>query len=324
MTDAVASARVAAARARVALEPRVAVERLEVAGADRVRFLHNLCTADVKALAPGTSARAFVTTVQGKIVSSAEILALDERLELELPPGRSAAVEAHLSRYRIVERVELAMRPGVASARLRGPSAAEALLAAGLPAPAEPGAHRAEGTGEALLRVRRLALGREPRFELSGPAPALDAALARLRGASGAEDLAELGEREAEILRIEDGEPRFGVDYGEEAFPQETGDAAAVSYAKGCYLGQEVVARIHYRGGVQRTPQGLRFADDLPAAGTPVLADGREAGSATSVARSPRFGAIGLGLLHRRAAEPSARLELAGGGRVELVPLPFD
>jgi len=322
MRDAVTAA-CAAAREGAALESRAAVDRLELTGADRVRFLHNLCTADVKALAPGASARGFLTTVQGKIVSSAEILALDERLELELPAGRAAAVEAHLTRYRIAERVELAVRADVSWARLRGPGAPEALLSAGLPAPAEPGAHRAEGAGDAVLRIRRLALGREPRFELSGPAPVLRAALARLREAAGAEGLVELEEDAAEILRIEDGEPRFGVDYGEEAFPQETGDVAAVSYAKGCYLGQEVVARIHYRGGVQRTVQGLRFPDGVPTAGTPVLAGGREAGSASSVARSPRFGAIGLAVLHRRATEPSARLELAGGGRVELAPLPF-
>ena len=79
-------------------------------------------------------------------------------------------------------------------------------------------------------------------------------------------------------LEIEDGELLWGVDYGEENFPQELGDEAAVSYTKGCYLGQEVVARIHYRGGVQRRALGLRFTGELPALGTALLKDGREAG----------------------------------------------
>ena len=118
-----------------------------------------------------------------------------------------------------------------------------------------------------------------------------------------------------EIDRVENGELLFGVDFSGENFPQETGRDADVSYSKGCYLGQEVVARIHYRGGVQRLPRGLRFGGDTPPpAGAELLLDGRAVGRATSVAQSPRFGAIGLGLLHQRGSAPGTRLEVAGGG----------
>jgi folate-binding Fe-S cluster repair protein YgfZ len=83
------------------------------------------------------------------------------------------------------------------------------------------------------------------------------------------------------------------------------------------------VARIHYRGGVQRAPRGLRFERALPEVGTAILRDGRDAGKLTSAVLSPRFGPIGLALVHRRAGEPPAAVELASGGRATLAPLPF-
>jgi folate-binding protein YgfZ len=145
----------------------------------------------------------------------------------------------------------------------------------------------------------------------------------RLRAGSSSE-LRRLSATAAEIARIEDGELRFGIDFSGENFPQETARDSAVSYSKGCYLGQEVVARIHYRGGVQRLPRGLRFdADRMPDAGAELLFEGRSVGRATSVTRSPRFGAIGLGLLHQRGAAPGTRLEVVGGGEAEVVALPF-
>lgn len=132
------------------------------------------------------------------------------------------------------------------------------------------------------------------------------------------------GAAAVEVARIEDGELLFGVDFSAENFPQETGREGDVSYTKGCYLGQEVVARIHYRGGVQRQPRGLRFeAGALPAAGVELLLDGRAVGRATSVTQSAEFGAIGLGLLHQRGYAPGVRLEVAGGGAAEVVELPF-
>jgi len=311
-----------AARVDAAWRRRPEREVLEVAGPDRVRFLHNLTTADVRALAPGEAGRAFVTTVQGRVVADADLLALAESILMLLPAGRSEAVAEHFGRYRIVERVEIAPRPDLAVAELRGPRAGERLAAAGLAMAPAAGSHAPIELGGATLRLlRRTAAG--PRFEAIGEPAALALARAALAGAAAPLGLAELSPEGAEALRVEAGELAFGVDYGPDNFPQESGEAGAISYAKGCYLGQEVVARIHYRGGVQRLPRGLRFLDRLPEPGTPLLLEGREAGRATSVARSPRFGALGLALVHRRAGEPPARLELEGGGAVELAALPF-
>jgi folate-binding protein YgfZ len=117
-----------------------------------------------------------------------------------------------------------------------------------------------------------------------------------------------------ERLRVERGVPRFGKEMGTDTFPQEAGVDDAVSYDKGCYLGQEVVARIHYRGGVQRFLVRIELEDGAGAAGGTLSFEGREAGRVTSTA--PRFGAVGwagMALVARRAAEPGTVLELADG-----------
>ena len=316
----------AAQRAGVALASEVAADFLEVAGADRVRFLHNLTTCDVRALAPGGSVRGFLTDVRGHVLADADVVALADRLRLRLPAGRAAAIAAHLARYRIADRVEIAAVADLVVAELRGPGAPgllEALLAA---PPPRAGAHAAVALGGAAVLLRARPLGRAPRFELAAAPAALAAALAALRGAGAARGLLEPGLDALEAVRIEDGELAWGVDYGEESFPQETGEEGAVSPTKGCYLGQEVVARIHYRGQVQRVARGLVFEAGARAApGEELLAgDGRPAGRATSVADSCALGrAVALSLVARRAAEPGARLTTAAGAAAEVRALPL-
>lgn len=129
-----------------------------------------------------------------------------------------------------------------------------------------------------------------------------------------------VGPEVAEQARILAGRPRFGVDFGTDNFPQETGREDAISYTKGCYLGQEVVARIHYRGGVQRQLRGLRLEARVavPAA---LRSDGQEVGRLTSLAPWPQDGAWrGLGIVHKKA-EPGSTLEVAteAGESIEAV-----
>ncbi len=125
-----------------------------------------------------------------------------------------------------------------------------------------------------------------------------------------------------EIARIEAGLPRFGVEFGTDSMPAEAGlEERAISFTKGCYPGQEPVARLHYRGHANRGIRGLELLEDVPEPGAPVAAEGREVGRVTSIARSPRFGAIGLGVL-RREVEDGATVEV-GGGRAVVRALPF-
>lgn len=133
-----------------------------------------------------------------------------------------------------------------------------------------------------------------------------------------------VGHRALETARVEEGIPRFGADFGGDNLPQETGDGTAVSYTKGCYLGQEVVARIHYRGKVNRELCGLRIAGDTPPPGGAIAAEGREIGTLGSAVLSPRCGGvIGLAVLHRRGGEPGASVEIGEERQATVVDLPF-
>ena len=289
--------------------------RLEIRGADRHRFLNAYVTCDVKGLAPGEGAYGFLTSHQGRILSDLVVTALEDRLWLLLPPGQDEAVAKHLRKYILADRVEVLPLADMLPVTLIGPRASEALGDAELPPPGD------------WRHVRSRVHGTEVELQRSGRLGAEACTL--WVSASIAEPLIEellrnpavrrVGVEALEVLRAEAGIPRFGQDFGPENFPQETGAEEAVSYTKGCYLGQEVVARIHYRGGVQKTLRGLIFDGPAPAPGTPLLHDGREAGAATTVVESPALGRpLGLAILHRRAAEPGTRLEVQGGGAAEV------
>jgi folate-binding protein YgfZ len=128
--------------------------------------------------------------------------------------------------------------------------------------------------------------------------------------------------QEWELARIEAGVPRFGREFDGDSMPAEAGlEQRAVSFTKGCYPGQEPVARLHYRGHANRGVRGVRFDGGLAAPGTPVTVDGAAVGRVTSAIESPRFGPIGLALLRREVAD-GAKGE-AGGSGLTVVPLPF-
>jgi folate-binding protein YgfZ len=308
-----------ALREDCAVVDRSEAGRLELLGADRQRFTNAYVTCEVKTLTPGGGAYGFLTSSQGRILSDVVVLAQEDRLWLEIGPGQEGAVTDHLKKYILADRVEIRPLEDMLPVSLIGPRSAEVLgeAAAGL---------------EAWQHDRRMVLGTEVRLQRGGPSVPWDYTL--WISASIASHLIDTlvergGARRAsaealEILRVERGLPRFGHDYGPENFPQETGLEEAVSYTKGCYLGQEVVARIHYRGGVQKSLRGLIFEGEAPAPGAALLADGREAGTVTSVVRSPALGRpVGLTILHRRASEPGTRLEVAGGGAAEVRELPL-
>ncbi len=293
--------------------------RLELVGADRLRFLHGLVSCDVKGLTAGSGTYGFFTSGQGKVLADFALLAFEDRLWLDLPPGLDSEIAAHLAKYLIADRVEIKPLAGVVPLALVGPDLSALLPELGALPDGE------WGHGKVEIGGVEAELSRHPRFGAPGAVAWVPAGEAERF----VEVLVERGARPIgfdalETLRIEAGLPRFGVDFGPENFPQETGqEEAAVSYTKGCYLGQEVVARIHYRGGVQRSLRGLRFAGELPECGAALSFDGREAGTVGSTARSPRFGGIGLAVVHKRGAAAGTRLTLPDGSLAEVVELPF-
>lgn len=308
--------------AGAALVDRGAAGGLRLAGADRVRFLNGLVTCEVKGLAEGEGAYGFVTSVQGRVLADVVVLALADELWLEVPAGEEEAVANHLAKYLIADRVEIAALPA-APLTLAGPGAAallESFLGRGS-LPADPWSHRPAALAGLPGRLVRRGIAPVEAFDL-WLQPGAGAAV---RGHLVAEGAVPAGPGTWDVLRVERGVPVFGRDFGADNFPQETGlGEQAVSYQKGCYLGQEIVARIHYRGGVNKALRGLRFpgAESPPPTGTPLLADGRPAGTVGTSVHSPTHGPIALAILHNRANAPGTTLDFEGG-TAEVVTLPF-
>lgn len=305
-----------------ALVDRPAAGGLRLAGADRVRFLNGLVTCEVKGLAEGEGAYGFVTSVQGRVLADLAVLALDDELWLEVPAGEEEAVANHLAKYLIADRVEIVALPAT-PLTLAGPRAAgllESILGRGA-LPGESWSHRPAELGGLPGRVVRRGIAPVEAFDLWLQPSAGDA----VRGHLLAAGAVPAGPDAWDVLRVERGVPLFGRDFGPDNFPQETGlGELAVSYQKGCYLGQEIVARIHYRGGVNKALRGLRFpgAESPPPTGTPLLADGRPAGTVGTSALSPDHGPIALAILHNRANAPGTTLDFEGG-TAEVTTLPF-
>lgn len=296
---------------------RSAVDRLELVGRDRQRFLHGLVSCDIQGLTPGQGTYGFFTSPQGKILADVEVLALDDRLWLDLPAGKAAFIAGHLKKYIIADKVEVLSLSDRRVISLLGPGA-EAVLGEVNDLPSTRLAHRAAtvlGIEVQLVRCERAGL---PGFDLwvaEGQAEALVTGLLARPGVS------PVGRLAFEQARVEAGVPAFGEDFGEEHFPQESGlEQQAVSYTKGCYLGQEIVARIHYRGKANHRLTRLRFAGPLPARGTRLLFEGQEVGRVGSAVFPLSGGdAIGLAVVHRKGGELGTRLEVEGFGSAEVI-----
>lgn len=305
-----------------ALVDRSWFDRLEVAGADRERFLNGMVTCEVRELGEGGGAYGFVTNRKGGVLADFALLELGDRFLLELQPGRGRAVADHLGKYVLADRVET--RPVLDEflpLTLVGPGGREVLrelLEGGLPEAVETRwGHAAASVAGCAVRVAaRPLLGEEAWTLWTAAADARAVAEAVLAAPS----VVPVGFDALDTVRIEAGVPWWGRDYDESNLPQETGIEEALNFTKGCYLGQEVVARIHYRGGVNRAIRFLQFdGDEPPEEGTQLLLEGRPVGRVGSVAVSAVLeGPVGLALLHKRGAEPGTRLEVAGGGEAEV------
>ena len=289
--------------------------RLELVGPDRERFLSGMVTVAIEGREPGGGTFGFITDVRGRVLASAAVLVLEDRLWLEIPRGRGRTIIEHLEKYIVTDQVEILPLGDMASVRIAGPESAEVLAGLGASAARdldEPWRHAQVEVLDCHARLVREGHSAVPAFSLWQ-----SAAIAPLL----ADDLAEagvarIGAEATEALRIKHGHPLWGVDYDDSNLPQETGIDDVVDYRKGCYLGQEIVARIHYRGRPARRMCRLAFElGHAPAAGAGIEFQGRAAGNVTSVCRSPRDETfIGLALLPRRAVEalPDAKVQVEG------------
>lgn len=299
---------------------------IEVRGEDRVRFVNGQVTCEVKK-EQVTMAYGYFTSPKGRIESEVWVHTEPDELRLVLPPGKGQAIHERLKKYVITDRVELRLRSTGAFYVLgrKGMRLLDPLARAVPKEPYQWVPYELQFQLQSLTRLPDLGLGRDvPCLVLVAEEPQ------RNGEALSQTDLVPCDEETYQQLRIEAGRAEFGTDYGSDHFPQEVGVENAVSYTKGCYLGQEVVARIHYRGGVQRHLRGILIpaGAELPPAPLTLQLAGQPVGKLTSIAPLPRGGhRLGLAIVHQKA-EPGARLELVDAegktcGEAELVALPF-
>ncbi len=288
-------------------------ELLEVGGDDRERFLNGYLTCEVS-LEGGSYG--FFTAPKGGVLADAIVSPSGDAFRVVVPRGRSAAIVEHLERFVLVDRVELAVDREHMQWIVAGPRAPRILHALGLQAGELWSGVRGELAGHSIEVIEERPLG-VPVFAIT--VALIDAAaVAESLVGAGAEPV---GFDAFEALRIEAGVPRYGIDFDQRHFPQETGLEDAVSYTKGCYLGQEVVARIHYRGHVNHSLRALvlRGRRELPP-GTAVRFDGKEVGRLGSSAFVPaREATVGLAILHRKATDAGTTVTLETGDEARVL-----
>jgi folate-binding protein YgfZ len=288
--------------------------KLALTGSDARSFLQGQVTNDVEALRPGEGCYAAFLTPKGKMLGDVRILDTGEEVLLDTERIALQELFNMIRRFSIGYDVQLHKRTlesGLLS--LIGPES-DAVAAAGTLGGDEH-AHATLSLGDVPARAIRTDLG----IDLLCPAQQTGELWSELE-ARGAVEVPEVA---AECLRVEHGRPRYGLDLDDSVIPQEAGlNSRAVSFTKGCYVGQETVARLHYRGKPNRHLRGLRL--ESPAqTGDQIVLEGRVVGRLGSVAQSPVLGPIALAVL-RREAPPGSTVAVGEGQIPGLVgELPF-
>jgi tRNA-modifying protein YgfZ len=290
---------------------------LLVSGPDAAEYLQGQLTNDVEGLEPDQGSYAALLDRKGHLIADMRVLHLShthaEQIWLDTEPAAFEALRKHLETYKIGREVEVAeATPDWTITSLIGPASVEA---AGIP-PVSPehAQHYYERDG-----IQILAVATDQGVDLITRPDAADTVREGLT-AGGAEPVTD---EAAEIIRVESGRPRFGLDMGPDFMPAEAGIVErAVDFEKGCYIGQEPVARLHYRGKPNRTLRGLRLS--APAApGDPLVLGEREVGRVGTACLSPAHGPIALAIVRREAADGEQVTVGDGSVTAELVELPF-
>lgn len=282
---------------------------LAATGPHRQKFLHNILSNAILGLAPGQGCLAALMDVKGHLLALMRALVTSDAVLLELPLDRLGRVKDALLFYKVGAPVRFEERPTAIFAVL-GPGAKAGLAAAGI----EPGDLSDERHVEGQIAGIPALLCRAGDLPASGyvvhVAPDQASGVYEALVSEGA---LSISRETLDVLRIEDGRPWYGPDVTEDNLLHETGLLQEYhSGTKGCYVGQEVVARLEARGGhVSKRLRGLRLG--APGrAGTAVLREGREVGRVTTAGVSPRLGPIALAFLHRSAFDPGTRVEVDG------------
>lgn len=314
--------------------------RVCLTGNDRARFLHGQVTNDIKQLQAGQGCYAALVTAKGKMESDLNVYALQDELLLDFEPGLVEKISQRLEKYIVADDVQVVnVAPLYGLLSVQGPKAKTVVEALGifpeLPAKAFQSVKIADATlGEIYLiqqsRVFHGDANKGAGFDLFVPVNSLGAVADKLIAAAKSCGGCACGWEALETARIEAGIPRFGADMDETNIPIECGiESRAVSYTKGCYIGQEIINRIHTMGHVNKELRGLWLADELktlPVHGDKLFKDEKEVGYLTSAVKSPALDKnIALGYVRREANAVGTELVLRATGETAavVVDLPF-
>ena len=287
---------------------------IEVSGADRAKFLHNMCTNDVLGLTPGQGCEAFFTDVKAHILAHALVTSREESLVLTRSAAQAADLIGHLDRYVIREDVQIYDRKSdvrylfISAANVGDKLSGLAANAIHLDQSSAPLARTPAEIGGVSCALIRFPIAEPPAWLIECP---------RIAVAQVGDQLAAAGvtrcDREAwEAVRIENGFPLDRIDITEQNLPQEIArNQQAISFKKGCYLGQETVARIDALGHVNQTLVGIKFAGEVvPPRETPLVVDEKSVGKIISACYSPHYEApLALALVRRGHDTPGSRLQ---------------
>lgn len=300
---------------------------IRVTGTERTRFLNGLLTNDIARLEDGKGCYTCLLTPQGKILTDLDVYAFHDYHLLELDFQWKERALDHLNKYVIADDVSFEELAEDTVVTLQGPSARTVL---GHLLPCAPLPVHDRGCAEVTLedhlcRIFEASITGEEGYKLAIPRNGVDPVWRAFHEARAIP----VGMAALNSLRLEAGIPWFGRDFDESNFPQEVGiEDKAVSFTKGCYVGQEFVIRIAHRGHVNRRICGLTVErEPTPLPGDRVLHDDKEIGRITSLALSPALAKIiALGMLRREAHEPGTVVHVESRGEkipAEVTPLPF-
>ncbi len=295
-------------------------------GEHRIRFLHRMVSNDVQNLAPGQGIYATLLNAQGHILADMRIYCAEDQMLVDTDADlRASAMEA-LRRYIVGDRVELEPLDLFALA-FQGPRSRgllEKTLHIDLPALEEFDHFSTNYAGFPVRVVRASSTGEEG-YEVWVGAKGMMGVWGAACGQAPTYGMLPCGTEALESLRIEAGIPRYGPDLGEDTLPLEAGLLHALSFTKGCYLGQEIVERARTRGHVNWKLVGLVVDAALPPPpGEKLVSDGKEVGEVTSACVSPTLGkTLALAYVRREVSEPGTKLGFGSGASVEVTSLPF-
>lgn len=305
--------------------------KIKIGGKDRIKFLQGLTTNDISKLSVGTGLYTILPTVKGKIASEARVFCFSDHLLLILHPDLKEKTLQILKKYKIGSDVQMEdLTEVLLLLSIQGPRSERILtkwFQTSLP-DLQPLQFLSQSLEGEVIQIIRNGWSGEKGFDLLIPAIRGDEYQKGLVEMGTPDGLVFVGEETFETIRIEEGIPQYGSELSEEVLPQEAGlEKTAISYTKGCYIGQETIARLHYLGHTNRSLVGLLLEQDIPEKNDKIVLADKNIGLITSASFSPSLKrAIALAFLQRQFIQPGTDVEIEHhGGRLKgcVAELPF-